>query len=79
MSKRPIATRSGDRSGPLPEFLTKKDLAHDYQCSERHIDRLVAGGLLPRPIRCGQLLRWPRKQHTDWVAQQVASLIGGAN
>ena len=30
-------------------------------CSARHVYRLADAGLMPRPIKLGSLVRWPRR------------------
>ncbi len=39
-------------------MLTLKQVAQRYQCSVRHIERLVAKGEFPKPIKLGVIRRW---------------------
>jgi prophage regulatory protein len=38
-------------------------------CSERHAYRLVSSGTMPRPVKLGQLNRWPRSVIEHWIAE----------
>ena len=49
-------------------LLTIRQIAGILGCSTRHVQRLADGGKMPRPIRLGTLLRWPRQVIEDWVA-----------
>jgi len=63
MSKRldlPLAHAAEDR------FLCIEKVARRYDCSERHIRRLVDVGTFPTPQRFGRLLRWNIDQLASW-------------
>jgi len=51
-----------------PAMLTVKDVAALLACSPRHVCRLVEAGRLPRPVKLGALVRWPRAAMESWVA-----------
>lgn len=36
-------------------------------CSPRHARRMADGGLMPRPIRLGGLIRWRRSDILEWI------------
>lgn len=43
---------------PLPDFCSAETLAHRLDCSKTTIHGYVRRGLLPKPIRIGELVRW---------------------
>ena len=59
-------------------MLTVRDLAHLLQCSPRTVYRLNDAGHLPRPVRLGALLRWPRAAIETWIAQGCPNPDRGA-
>lgn len=58
---------------PSPEpvgagaLLTAQTLAVRLDCSERHVYRLAARGVLPIPLRLGALVRWRSTDIDDWI------------
>lgn len=55
------------RSHPL----TATEVARKFNCSTRHIWRLLDAGRFPVPIRLGsKLRRWPREAIERWPAGQ---------
>lgn len=56
-----------DAAPPLPELLDVASVATLLGCSERHVYRLADCGKMPRPIKLGALVRWPRKTLMDWI------------
>lgn len=54
---------------PTLGLLTVKDVAQLLNCSVRTVYRLNDAGHLPRPIRLGALLRWPRAVIETWIAE----------
>lgn len=51
-------------------LLDPKQLAEFLGCSARNVRHLSAAGKLPKPVRVGRLLRWPRKSIEQWLADQ---------
>lgn len=49
------------------ELLSVKQLAKLFDCSERHIFRLVEASKLPRPVKLSNLCRWPRRTILAWI------------
>lgn len=50
-------------------LLSVDDIATAYlQCSSRHVYRLADSGRMPRPIKLGSLVRWPRVVIEQWIA-----------
>ena len=47
------------------------DLAQIFNCSSRHIRRLVFRGDLPNPVKLGRLSRWPRPTFEQWFTEKV--------
>ena len=57
-------------AGPVrqPAMLTVNDLAEMLNCSARTVYRLTDSGRIPRPVKLGGLVRWPRKKIEHWIA-----------
>lgn len=58
-------------AAPLPAqalMLTVHDAAALLACSPRTVYRLVDTGRIPRPIRLGGMIRWPREPFERWIA-----------
>ena len=50
-------------------MLSVDDIAKIYLgCSTRHVYRLADSGRMPRPIKLGSLVRWPRAVIEQWIA-----------
>jgi excisionase family DNA binding protein len=45
-----------------------ESLARLLKCSTRTIYRLCDAGRMPRPIKLGALVRWPRALISEWIA-----------
>jgi len=52
-----------------PGMLTVRDVARMLNCSARTIYRLNDAGKMPKPVRLGGLVRWPRKTVESWITQ----------
>ncbi|QDU33026.1 Helix-turn-helix domain protein [Poriferisphaera corsica] len=50
-------------------MLNVKDVARRLQCSPRTVYRLCDAGLMPKPIKLGQLIRWNADTIEQWIAQ----------
>jgi len=50
-------------------MLTIDGVAAMLACSPRTVHRLVDTGRIPRPVRLGGMIRWPREPFERWVAQ----------
>jgi len=50
-------------------MLTVHDVARMLCCSARTVYRLTDSGRVPRPVKLGSLVRWPRETIEDWIAQ----------
>jgi excisionase family DNA binding protein len=49
-------------------MLSVDDIAKIYLgCSTRHVYRLADSGRMPRPIKLGSLVRWPRVVIEQWI------------
>lgn len=57
-----------------PDYVSVATLAHRLDCSETTVHKYVRNGLLPQPIRIGELVRW---RWTD-VERFIATLETGA-
>jgi len=54
-----------------------ESMAQMLGCSARHVRRLVDAGRAPRPLRLGRLLRWPRAQIEEWIANGCPAVRKG--
>jgi len=50
-------------------MLTVHDVARMLSCSARTVYRLTDSGRVPRPVKLGSLVRWPRETIEQWIAQ----------
>ena len=48
-------------------MLTIKGVAILLACSPRTIYRLTDEGRIPRPVRIGGMIRWPRESFEQWI------------
>jgi len=49
-------------------LLTVRDVARLLNCSPRSVYRLTDSGGMPRPVKLGGLIRWPRQVIETWIA-----------
>jgi len=56
-------------SGNQPAMLTVRDVARMLNCSARTVYRLTDAGTMPKPVRLGALVRWPRETIETWIRQ----------
>jgi excisionase family DNA binding protein len=49
-------------------MLTVHDVARMLNCSARTVYRLTDAGKMPRPVKLGALVRWPREVVEQWIA-----------
>jgi excisionase family DNA binding protein len=54
--------------GTPDRLLTLPEVATTYDCSKRHVLRMVDRGLMPAPVHLGSLLRWKQSDLDAWVA-----------
>ncbi|MFO8006214.1 MAG: helix-turn-helix domain-containing protein [Candidatus Brocadiia bacterium] len=45
-----------------------QDVAKALNCSTRTVYRLADSGRMPRPVKLGALVRWPRQVIEQWIA-----------
>ena len=57
------------RNDGRPALLTVHDVAEMLNCSGRTVYRLNDAGRMPRPVRLGSLVRWPRATLERWIDQ----------
>ena len=67
----PVERIDGREAGPgqTPVMFTVDDVADLLRCSSRTVYRLTDSGRVPRPVKLGSLVRWPRESIEDWIAQ----------
>ena len=56
-------------AGEKPAMLDVQGVADLLRCSVRHVYRLTDSGRMPRPVKLGALVRWPRKVIDGWIAE----------
>jgi excisionase family DNA binding protein len=49
-------------------LLDVRQVAAILGCSARHVYRLSDAGRMPRPVKLGSLVRWPRAAVDEWIA-----------
>jgi excisionase family DNA binding protein len=54
--------------GLSDRLLTLVQVATRYDCSKRHVLRMVDRGLMPAPVHLGSLLRWKQSDLDEWIA-----------
>jgi len=52
-----------------PALLTVHDVAEMLSCSPRTVYRLNDAGRMPKPVRLGSLVRWPKAIVERWIDQ----------
>jgi predicted DNA-binding transcriptional regulator AlpA len=50
------------------ELLDDQQVAQLLYCSPKHVHRLAAADLMPRPVKLGDLVRWLRSELETWLA-----------
>jgi excisionase family DNA binding protein len=70
------ALAATEETAGIARLLSKKELARLLGVSFRSIDRHVAAGQLPRPIKVGALSRWRREDIDAWLTSQAAKAEG---
>lgn len=67
-------TARPERTRPTParctegsELLTVKQVAAMLTCGERTVYRMADTGKMPRPVKIGGLVRWPRRGVMAWI------------
>ncbi len=62
-------TESKQQPRGAPAMLDVQAVAELLSCSTRHVYRLSDMGRMPRPVKLGALVRWPREQLEGWIAE----------
>ncbi len=60
-------------TGEAPTMLTVHEVARMLNCSARTVYRLVDAGKMPRPVKLGALVRWPKTAIEQWIAEGCPS------
>ncbi len=66
----------GHDNGAEPVLLDVRQVAALLGVSTRTVYRLADSGLMPRPVRLGALVRWPRAAVEEWIAAGCPSCRG---
>jgi len=62
-----------------PKMLTVHDVARMLNCSARTVYRLTDSGRMPRPVKLGVLVRWPRDVIERWITEGCPSIRTGGH
>lgn len=54
--------------GTTPTLLDVEQVARMLNCSTRHVYRMADAGKMPRPVKLGALVRWPKDAIDKWIA-----------
>ena len=66
--KADVGGRSGEADRVPVELVDVETVARVLGCSTRTVYRLADSGKMPRPVKLGQLVRWPRTELERWIA-----------
>ena len=58
-------------------LLTVDDIARLLRCSSRTVYRLTDSGRIPRPVKLGALVRWPKTTIETWIGEGCPRPKGG--
>jgi excisionase family DNA binding protein len=62
--KAPLMSAVGDPHG---ELLDVGQVAEMLAVSKSHVRRMVQGGIFPKPVHLGRLVRWKAEELRHWV------------
>lgn len=74
-----IVERIDDRDagpGETPALLNVQNVAKMLDCSVRTVYRPIDPGRMPRSIKLGALVRWPRQTVESWIRQGCSKRNG---
>ncbi len=55
--------------GEMPALLNVQNVARMLDCSARTVYRLTDSGRMPRPVKLGAMVRWPREVVEAWIGE----------
>ena len=58
-------------------MLNIDEVAERLGVCRRKAEQMLADGRLPRPVRFGRLRKWSEDQIDEWIAEEVARVVGG--
>ncbi|WP_390854318.1 helix-turn-helix transcriptional regulator [Aporhodopirellula rubra] len=61
-----LANADAIADGRGRSMLSVDDLSERWRCSTRHVRRMADAGRIPRPIKLGNLCRWPIALIEQW-------------
>jgi len=64
--------KTGDGGAATREraaMMAVDDVTEVLSCSARTVYRLADSGRMPRPVKLGALVRWPRQVVEQWIAE----------
>ncbi len=57
------------RDGRQRAMMSVDDVAMEVGCCTRSVRRWADSGRMPKPIKLGSLIRWPRTVIEQWIAE----------
>lgn len=57
------------RDGRQRAMMSVDDVAMEIGCCSRSVRRWADSGRMPKPIKLGTLVRWPRAVIEQWIAE----------
>ena len=61
-----------------PDFVSAETLAHRLDCSKSTVSGYVRRGLLPKPLKIGELVRWRWADVEQFIMDRRTSADGSA-
>jgi predicted DNA-binding transcriptional regulator AlpA len=61
-------TADSIREGRQRAMLSVDDVAMEIGCCARSVRRWADSGRMPKPVKLGSLIRWPRAVIEKWIA-----------
>lgn len=69
------ASQSASTAAISPNLLSKSDVMKLLGVSDRTIEKMVAAGDFPPPIRLGKCARWAEAAVVAWLNEKVAKQL----
>ena len=66
------------RDGRQRAMMSVDDVAMEIGCCSRSVRRWADSGRMPKPIKLGSLIRWPRAVIEEWIADGCPNVRNAA-
>jgi excisionase family DNA binding protein len=70
-----VMRKLSSNATPDTLMLDKAEVARQLVISTRHVDNLIRAGRIPRPVKLGESVRWPRREFEKWVESRCPPMI----